>query len=83
MAHQTNHRKQPQGNNEAALGIAVTKGSVQIVGHNRRYVAAIAAATSVAGLNDTRAKHDRLYDLYNCPLIGMCYAIIKSEKLRK
>lgn len=83
MAHQTNHRKQPQGNDEAALGVSVTEGTIEAVGHDRRHVTAAAAATGVAGLNDACAKHDRLYDLYSCPLIGMCYAIIKSEKSRK
>lgn len=47
-------------------------------------IAARAAASRLfTRLFHLYVKHYGIYDLYNCPLIGMHYAIIKSEKLRK
>ena len=85
--HDANHREKSDGNHKNTLTSAsVGDHAVHVGDHAMRQIIGTAAALAAAVgsyLNHAGTENDGLNRLYNCPLTGMCYAIIKSKKLRK
>jgi hypothetical protein len=81
-----NYREDSQRySQESFIGVIVTerarKRCTNAIGNIA--TATMAARVAIVIFVCFNVQNDRVYRFYNCPLIGMRYAIIKSEKLRK